>query len=394
MTLRTARISAADHRRSHVLGGEAFGMGPGGDPPAWPVPGRSDWGVFDGEDLVAQAFRRRYTSWFGGAQIPTCGYAGVTIAAEHRGRGLLQPLLTAVQQEAREAGEVIATLFASAPGLYRRFGFELITSHEVIEVPTESAASVRPGPGVHTRRAGAGDQPAIEQVYRTWARAQNGPLTRTGPSFPATDLSAAFTAVSLACDEDGAVLGYASWNRGPREDSPIEVADLIALTPAAYRALWRMLGSFASVTPAIRLRTSGSDVARLFLPARAWRAVSTNPYMLRVDDVVAAFTLRGVPVPEQVRFAVAGDLLASMDGTYVLHPGEDGAGTCERIGPAGGAPAGTPVYTPGGLALAWAGVQSSANLRLAGGLSGGDGTTDAVLDRALGGWPVHIRDAF
>ena len=102
-----------------------------------------------------------------------------------------------------------------------------------------------------------------------------------------------------------------------------------------------------------------------------------------------------VPVGEQVSFAVVGDTLGSMDGTYVLHPGgDDGAGSCERIGPGGGAPAGTPVYTPDGLALAWAGVQSSANLRLAGGLSGGDGGADAALDQALGNWPVHIRDAF
>ena len=52
-----------------------------------------------------------------------------------------------------------------------------------------------------------------------------------------------------------------------------------------------------------------------------------------------------------------------------------------------------PVLTPGGLALAWAGAQTSANLRMAGHLSGGT-ENDEALDRVLAPRPIHIRDSF
>ena len=46
-----------------------------------------------------------------------------------------------------------------------------------------------------------------------------------------------------------------------------------------------------------------------------------------------------------------------------------------------------------GLALAWAGAQTCANLRMAGHLSGGM-ENDEALDRVLVPRPIHIRDYF
>ena len=52
------------------------------------------------------------------------------------------------------------------------------------------------------------------------------------------------------------------------------------------------------------------------------------------------------------------------------------------------------VLTPQGMALAYAGAQSSANLRAAGHLSGGTADDDLDWDAALGGRQVHIRDFY
>ncbi|MGC0250653.1 GNAT family N-acetyltransferase [Pseudactinotalea sp. Z1748] len=405
MPFQIRRLGAADKTEAITLGREAFGFPVGprhGDAQRrpWPPPGTTEWGTFDGATLAAKAARRAYRSHFGGALVPTCGLAGVTVAAEYRGRGLLSPLLAQVLEHAHGEGDVISTLFASAPGIYRRFGFELIASQDTVEIASTVAAEVRPGtPLVRTRRATAADFDAVFKVYTQWASKQNGPLTRTGPCFPAVDLTEEFTGVTLAVGPDGQVLGYASWDRGSGDgsDAVLNVVEILALAPEAYRALWRTLGSFSAVVARIRLRTSGADVARLFLPPRQWRTTSVNPYMLRVDDVAAAFSVREVPVRRETIFAVAGDGLGSMDGTYRLRPpgeADDDAPACSRIGAVGDGPPDAPVYTPGGLALAWSGAQSSANIRMAGGLSGGDAATDAVLDQALGGWPVHIRDDF
>ncbi|TDE88122.1 GNAT family N-acetyltransferase [Occultella glacieicola] len=397
MTFTIRELTPADVPASRRLGAEAFGMPTGGltdpQPTAYPA-GMHLWGAFDADVLAARVIGREYSSWWDGAAVPTCGIAGVTVAAEYRGRGLLEPLFGPVLRGARERGEVISTLFPSAPGIYRRFGYELIGSAETVEVPTAAAAAVRPGTHISTRRATEADVPAVRAVYDTWAARQRGPLSRRGISFPRTDAEviAAFTGVSLALDASGAVVGYVSWTRGPHESDSLEVEDLLALTADGYRALWRVLGSFSAVIPTIRLETSGADPARLVLPSAAWKQVVTEGYMLRLDDVAGAFAARRSHGSARARFAVSGDLLGTMDGVYDLTV-DGGAIECRRVAVGPDAPGRVATFTPQGLALAWAGVQSCANLRLAGHLHGPE-EVDAVIDHLFGAGQVHIRDHF
>jgi predicted acetyltransferase len=244
---------------------------------------------------------------------------------------------------------------------------------------------------VRTRRATPADFDAVCRVYDTWAAAQNGPLTRRGPAFPA-DAQAfidAFTGVTLAVDDAGEVIGFASWHRGQEtgDSATLEVVDLLAIRGDAYGALWHVLGSFGSVVGQVRLCTSGHDVARLSLPSAHWKAVEREPYMLRVHDVPGAFAARHWPVDGDVAFSVAGDHLGTTNGAWRLVI-ERGKATCVPAAAADG-----PVLTPGGLALAWAGAQTCVNLRMAGHLSGGI-ENDEALDRVLAPRPIHIRDSF
>ena len=398
MTSRQNRLmKAEDLEDSLRIAVEAFGELPPGTPPInpadYPRPGRRAWGTFEDGRLVARIVAPAYHSWFRGVEVPTCGIAGVAVVAERRGAGLLTDLFRAVLADATEQGQVLSTLFPTAPGIYRRLGYELIGSYDTVDLPTAELTAVRAPDGVTTRRATAADVPAVRAAYATWAAGQNGPLTRTGPSFTKTDedLIDAFTGITLAEDAEGRVVGYASWQRGTGydADATIEVGDLIALTPDAARALWRVLGSFTSVTGRVRLPTSGADLARLVLPAGEWAVTRRHPYMLRVHDVAAALSALPLTGAADLAFAVAGDPVGTMDGGYRLRVA-DGRATCERAE----APDGAPVLTPQGIALAYAGTQSCANLRFAGHLHGGDATFDATLDALLGGRQVHIRDYF
>jgi predicted acetyltransferase len=396
-SLRTRPLTVDDFDQSWGLGLEAFGDLPAGRPAPTAEssvgPGRHPWGTFDEDDrLVARVVGREYHSWFGGAEVPTCGVAGVTVVAERRGDGLLADLVRALLDEARGRGEVLSTLFPTAPGIYRRLGYELVGALDTVEIPMADLAGVRAPEGVTTRRATTDDFDAVRRIYDTWAAAQNGPLTRRGTSFPATaeEFVAAFTGVTLAVDDAGEVVGFASWQRGTGYDpavSTLEADDLLALGADAYRALWRVLGSFSPVAGRLRLSTSGADVARLVLPAGTWRVVDTHPYMLRLLDVEGAFSARSFEGEAEVTFAVAGDPLGLLDGGYRLAVA-GGRTTCERLEAPDAA-----TFTPQGIALAYAGAQSCANLRMAGHLAG-PATYDAMLDRLLGGRGVHIRDYF
>jgi predicted acetyltransferase len=396
MPLTTRPLTRDDFDQSMGLIREAFGDLPPGTTPQSPDdpprPGYHAYGTFDDDHLVARLATRGYHSWFGGSAVPSGGIAGVVVTAERRGTKLLDELFrVALDDGLRERGEAVSTMFCTAPGIYRKFGYEVISSYDTVEVPAAALARIGAPAGVRTRRATPADFDAVCRVYDTWAAAQNGPLTRRGPAFPA-DAKAfidAFTGVTLAVDDAGEVIGFASWHRGQEtgDSATLEVVDLLALRGDAYGALWHVLGSFGSVVGQVRLCTSGHDVARLSLPSAHWKAVEREPYMLRVHDVPGAFAARHWPVDGDVAFSVAGDHLGTTNGAWRLVI-ERGKATCVPAAAADG-----PVLTPGGLALAWAGAQTCANLRMAGHLSGGM-ENDEALDRVLAPRPIHIRDSF
>jgi predicted acetyltransferase len=394
--LTTRALGPQDAEAYRRTGWEAFGVPP--DPVAAAArppyaPGMRAWGTFDGERLVARIVDREYDSWFGGARVPTSGIAGVTVVAENRGGGMLGPLFEALFRNARERGVALSTLFPTAPRIYRRFGYEVIGQFDTVEIPTTSLAAVRETGALRTRRAVPGDVEAMRSVYDGWAAAQNGPLTRRGPSFPSTaeEILSSFTGVTLAVDGDDRVHGYASWRRGTGygSDARMRVSDLVATRQGATRALLRVLGSFATVAPTTLLDTSGDDLVRYLLPTSGWHVVHSEPYMLRVLDPAVAFGLRTYPsgLDTEVVFELVDEFLADLDGRWRLTV-RDGAAVCERTDAEPG-----PRFTGRGLALSYAGSQGCANLRMAGLLSGDD-THDRTWDALLGGRQVHVRDYF
>lgn len=401
-------VELADAPAFQALGAEAFGV-PAMPPPAptaetWPPAGARPWGAFDGDALAARLLVRGFTSWFHGATLPTAGVAGVTVAAEARGGGLVRALFDAALGEARERGEVISTLYPSAAGIYQGLGYGIVGGFDTVHVPLAALARVAaPTDGTRARRAEAADLPAVRATYDAWAAGQNGPLTRAEPPFAMDEaLLSEHTGVTLAVDAADRVVGFASWDRGSGYDRTgrLEVEDLVALTPDAARTLWRALGSFGMVVGAVALSTSGLDPARLVLPDHAATLAAREAYMLRVLDVPSALgAARVAPLTARVPFAVVGrgDAVGPGDrlrGAWTLEVA-DGAVHVTRDGdaPASPADADRPTFTPAGLAASYAGAQSTANLRLAGQLTG-PAHDDLVWDAVWGGRQVHVRDYF
>jgi predicted acetyltransferase len=389
------KLTTNDAEPARRLGLEAFGVpsAPQAQPPSVDRPGWTWFGVFDSDLLAARMVDREFDSWFGGVPLATCGIAGVTVAAEYRGQGLLTPLFTEILRHAKARGATISGLFPTAAGIYRRFGYELITDYLAVELRTQGLAAVPRPRSTRTRRASAADFDSVRSIYDAWASAQNGPLTRRGSAFTATgeQFIGSFTGVTLAVDETGSMCGFTSWSRGEGygEQAVIEVADLVATTADGYRAMLSALGSFVSVTPTIRIDTSGDDLARLFLPGLEWRVARSYPYMLKVLDVSAALTALQYPpgMSVELNFSVAGDFLSENNGSYRLEV-NDGSGRCFPADQADRS------FTPQGMVLLFAGSQSCANLRSAGHLHGGNVDQDLDWDALFGGRQQHICDYY
>jgi predicted acetyltransferase len=237
-------------------------------------------------------------------------------------------------------------------------------------------------------RAGDGtDWPAIRAVYDEIARTGNGLLTRRGTLFAdPTDatLPDGIDGVTIAEDDRGAVVGYASWERGTGygQESVVTVHDCLALTAPAAQALLSALGTWMTVAPALRFRLPAwVDAVGAHLPLESAREHRAEVWMHRPVDVAAAVAARGWPtgVAGSVDFRLVDPLLSWNDGAWRLTLSA-GEGRLERAAVEPGL-----TLTVRGWALLWCGAARTGQLRQAGLLSGSDPVAEAALDALVGG---------
>lgn len=394
------QLTATDADRSTLISDHAFGLPSDGAAAFTIGPELQRWGIFDGPTLVAKANDRSYYSWIGGRRVPTAGVAGVAVVPEHRGAGLARQVMTHLLHEARDRGAVIATLFRTAPALYRSLGFEHITELVDGSLPTAALRGIRP---LRTtlRRAVAADAGDIRRIYSLFAAAGSCLLSRDGAAFDVSDeqLIAAADGITLAIDRNDVVVGYVSWNRGNSYGAAatLRVVDLIAVTGDGYRALLSAIGSFDAVTPNVRLRTSGTDPIQWLIPGAGWSVTQVDPYMLRVIDLAGAVAARGWPagLAAELTLVVDDPLCPWNSGRHRLVL--DGGTGCLTVAGSGAVASADPdatALTMPGLALLYAGGVTASVLRRADLITGGSPATDAVLDAAFAGPRPAVMDYF
>lgn len=363
---------------------EAFGSWDPPDPPvSMHAAGKRWWGVEDGGRIVATALDREYDSWFRGVRVPTAGIGGVTVAAEHRGRGLVRPMMTALLDAARERGAAISTLYATAPGIYRSFGYEAIGSLDTVRVPT--AALRTEGPiteGLTARRADPSDADAIRAVHERWASRRQGPLSHSGPLFrdPPTLRVDAVTVVERP---DGSLSGYTRWDRGRGygTDAEITVHDLVADDAGSALLLMSTIASFVSVTGTAAVTTSAFATWRHLLRGGEVSPSISRPYSLSVLDPAALALGRFAP-------GIEARTDVEIGGRSVRLEVADGRATARDVETPGARR-----LTAGGLALTFSGTERSSVLRELGHLEG-DESDDATWDALFCRGPVEVTDYF
>jgi predicted acetyltransferase len=386
-------LTPDDQAAAWRLGSIAFGYTDRAMPDGWTsdTPGRHTWGAFDDGRLVAKAVDREQGHWFGGRLVPASGVAGVAVTAELRAQGLAQLVLTRLLSAARDRGAAISTLFPTTPFPYRRVGWEECGALMWAAVPTPTLAAIHAPQGIWLRPAMPDDLPTIRGLYRDAARAGTAMLDRSGPAWdrePDAYLTE-YDGVSVAVADDGTVVGYASWDRGPGYGlaGSLTVDDLIATSPRATQALLSVLGGWAAVAPTVRLKVCPGPVV---LATAAGNAPidDRRPWMLRVVNAAEAIAARGWSshLAGTVELELVDDVCPWNSGAYrlVLDGGE---GRLERGGSGG------PRFTPRGLALWYAGAAPIDVLRRAGVLTG-DTHDDELLQLATAGPAPHVLDYF
>ncbi|MEW1719281.1 GNAT family N-acetyltransferase [Streptomyces sp. NPDC093109] len=312
-------------------------------------------GVWDGEECVGTAGAYSFRlSVPGGALVPAAGVTMVSVAATHRRRGILTSMMRRQLDDVRAWGEPLAVLTASEPAIYGRFGYDLAARRLSAEIDTSRVRITAPAAGeasdgshdVRLRRVKP-DDPAVrdacEAVYAAQLAGRPGMLARrpgwerlpvVGGGKPKDGVSA------LQCvlaERHGEVVGFtlfrtrAVWEEAVPE-GVVELDELYARDPAAYRALWDFLfGIDLTTTVRAGNRPPDDPIQHLVSDVRRCGLRLRDELYLRPVEVGAALEARTYRTPVDVVLAVEDSFCPWNEGTWRLSGDSKGA-SCERTG--------------------------------------------------------------
>lgn len=302
-------------------------------------------GAFDEGRCVAtfRSFDQQLTT-VGGDALPASAVSNVTVSPTHRRRGLLSRMMAADLAEAKERGDVVSTLIAAEYPIYGRYGFGPAAwmTEWAVDVPRTGldprwsgpsdggridlvdAADVRKlGPELHARLAAV--QPGVVSRNERWWQLNTGQVQLPGQ--PWTEPY--YAVYRSASGEIEGLLAYEAddkWGDAKQPLNTATVRELLALTPAAERALWHYVCSvdwIATVKSGFR---APDDLLPLLLPdPRAARILTHADFLwVRILDVVRALEARTYAAAATLVLDVQ-DSAGLAGGTFRLDASPEGA---------------------------------------------------------------------
>lgn len=297
--------------------------------------------AFDGAQMVGTAAVFSFDMTVPGRPMACAGVTGVSVAPTHRRQGVLTAMMRAQLDAVRDRGtEPFASLWASEPVIYHRFGYGVASRRWSITVHAHDPGLLGRPPAGRVRLVGTDELHAIAPpVYDTVRRQRPGMISRS-PERWATRLSdlpsyrhGASTAKHVVYEVAGTPRGYASyrtkgeWTDGT-PNGQVRVRELVAADADAHGGLWRFLLGI-DLMRSVSWDNAPPDDA-VFHRLRDTRIVKVtlmDGLHVRVLDVPAALTGRAYATSGTVTFEVT-DPWGYAAGRWTLDASPDGA-TCE-----------------------------------------------------------------
>jgi predicted acetyltransferase len=303
------------------------------------------WAAYDGAKVVGtlRSFATELTVP-GPAEISAAALTNVTVAPTHRRRGLLTGMITSDLKASKELGEPAGILIASEWPIYGHFGYGPAVQGAQYHVDTAALQWRRPSEGTVEIVDRTTMRTAARAVYETWRVTQPGAIGRDDHWW-----DRALHQIEVPGDDPpkernglyrspaGEIEGYvryhtkADWE-GMRPKGRLELDELVAVTPAAYQALWDYC---ASVDLLVEIQAGDRPIddhlQLLLVNGRHVKQTMRFDFIwVRVLDTVAALEGRRYQGEGRVVIEVVDDL-GLTGGRFALEGGADGA-SCKATG--------------------------------------------------------------
>jgi predicted acetyltransferase len=296
---------------------------------------------FDGDRVVGtlRSFPTPLTV-SGPRELRVGALTNVSVAPTHRRQGRLTAMIERDLRGSVDRGEPLSILIASEYPIYGRFGYGPATETAHYKVLSPEARFRDPVSGTVELTDRATLRTVAPDLYDRYRTGQPGAIERRADwwdrvlrqvEVPGNE--PAKGQVALYRSPGGALEGYviyegkAEWE-GMRPQGVLQLQDLLALTPAAYQALWSYCCGVDLLT-SIEARERPVDEVLPYLldDGRAVKQTGRFDFQwVRVLDVRAALVGRSYTMPGQVVLEVV-DPLGHATGRFSLEGGPDGA-TC------------------------------------------------------------------
>jgi predicted acetyltransferase len=292
----------------------------------------------DGIRLGLLLTRDRPVFW-GGRPVPASQVSGLSVGAEHRGRGVATELLRSYLAEVHERGAAISTLFPAAVQLYRRAGYEYAGTWTLYEAAARHLPVGWPD-GWRARSVPADDPTPLSERFARVTRDRNGQVERDADwwrHFLLGDRGSGPPQVYLIDGPDGpdgwAVLTVSSDLSAGEVRTSVQVVDWGAVSEAGWRSLLTLAAGFSSLDATVHWKGPDPEPLALLVAEQDIRQLRQDRWMVRVVDVPGAFAARGYPpgLRGRITVGVRDDTCPWVDGTWTIEV-DGGEGKAVRVG--------------------------------------------------------------
>ncbi len=299
--------------------------------------------AFDGGRIIGTAGAFSLTLTVPGGHLPMPAVTAVGVHPTHRRQGILTSLMRRQLDDFGEQGEVIAGLWASEGAIYGRFGYGAATNATQIKIERKYTSFVHP----YERK---GRTSLIEKeaalklfpsLYERVAATYPGMVSRPGDWWRYVTREneqwrGGFSPLFYAIYEspEGEAEGYVmyrvkhDWPNDPG-DSTLRVAELVAETPDAYAALWRLCFDHDLIDRVEAWpRQADEPLLHLLDHPRELNLRSTDGLWLRLIDIPRALAGRKYSGEGEVVFEVKDPFCPWNEGRFELRASAKGAAEC------------------------------------------------------------------
>lgn len=180
-----------------------------------------------------------------GALVNALTVGGVGTEPEYRRMGLVRNFLAEVEKLAEREDCPITVLHPFSFAYYRKFGFERVADHRILEMPVGALDFVPRYEKLF--RCTAADAKQLDALYNAFAKKRNLMFERCGYPWPLEDTA---KRIYLSRDENGCADGYILYdienhlNVNHMERGVLHVRELVFTSPAALDRLFGFMRMF------------------------------------------------------------------------------------------------------------------------------------------------------